>query len=95
MNKVEEATRIRSILSLRGLPAFRRAACKDSDPELFFPPTLADAAVAKIICEQCRERITCLNWALRDTQIFGIWGGTTDVERRELRHLQRTGNDHQ
>ena len=30
-------------------------------------------------------RTACLDWALRHGQGYGIWGGTTEEERRALR----------
>jgi WhiB family redox-sensing transcriptional regulator len=65
------------------------AACRDADPELFFPdgdPTSARAQVkaAKQICRGCPVRTTCLNWALTGGQQHGIWGGLTEDQRRSL-----------
>lgn len=59
------------------------------DPELFFPtgtsgPALTQAAEAKRFCGDCPVREQCLRWALA-VGVEGIWGGTTDDERRELR----------
>ena len=65
------------------------AACRDADPELFFPDgdiTSARAQVktAKLICRGCPVSATCLNWALASGQEAGIWGGLTEEERRRL-----------
>jgi WhiB family redox-sensing transcriptional regulator len=66
------------------------AACRDTDPELFFPigtagPGLAQAAAAKQVCDDCPVRTPCLGWALRHAQQHGIWGGMTEPERAALR----------
>src|SRR5436305_8397651 len=66
-----------------------RAACKDCDPELFFPLGTTGAAVpdiewAKTICGACPVQSECLDFALKTRQEFGIWGGTTEDERRLL-----------
>ncbi len=42
---------------------------------------------AKAICAECSVRADCLDYALRIREPHGIWGGLTEVERREL--LQR------
>lgn len=67
-----------------------RGACRDSDPELFFPVTETGAAAgqlarAKAVCAGCPVRDQCLQFALDSGQAFGVWGGTTGEERRLLR----------
>jgi len=66
------------------------AACRDLDPDLFFPigaagPAVAQIAEAKRICLACPVRKPCLDWAIRHCQDHGIWGGTTEKERQALR----------
>jgi WhiB family redox-sensing transcriptional regulator len=39
---------------------------------------------AKLICRVCPVKLTCLNLALANGQEAGIWGGTTEDERRRL-----------
>jgi WhiB family redox-sensing transcriptional regulator len=41
-------------------------------------------AKAKAICRRCSVRLTCLETALRNDEDFGIWGGLTERERRNL-----------
>jgi WhiB family redox-sensing transcriptional regulator len=70
------------------------AACRDADPELFFPEgDLSSARVAvktaKLICRGCPVSATCLSWALADGQEAGIWGGLTEDERRKLHRRGR------
>jgi WhiB family transcriptional regulator, redox-sensing transcriptional regulator len=65
-------------------------ACRHSDPELFFPvasagPAARQVARAKAICLQCPVRDECLDFALESGQDFGVWGGTSEVERRTMR----------
>jgi WhiB family redox-sensing transcriptional regulator len=69
------------------------AACADVDPELFFPvhqgrpggtENNVQVRVAKWVCKTCTVQAECLEWAL-EHEAFGIWGGTTDLERRKLR----------
>jgi WhiB family transcriptional regulator, redox-sensing transcriptional regulator len=66
-----------------------RAACAGSDPEVFFPigtmgPGLREVSRALTICRGCPVSATCLDWALRSRQEFGVWGGTTEEDRRLL-----------
>lgn len=66
------------------------AACRDEDPELFFPignigPALLQIDEAKRICQSCRVRELCLQWALETCQESGVWGGMSEDDRRLLR----------
>jgi WhiB family transcriptional regulator, redox-sensing transcriptional regulator len=71
-------------------PDWRRdAACRDADPELFFPDgdnrsARGQAKAAKLICRGCPVSATCLSWALASGQEAGIWGGLTEDERLRL-----------
>lgn len=60
------------------------AACHESDPEIFFPVTRMDEDRALALCAICPVRDECLDYALESRERFGIWGGTTDKERRKL-----------
>ena len=67
-----------------------RAACIDEDPELFFPvgttgPAVEQADAAKRVCARCDVREPCLEFALATNQESGVWGGTSEDERRKLR----------
>jgi WhiB family redox-sensing transcriptional regulator len=69
------------------------AACRNADPELFFP--IGDGrlarrqiAAAKAVCGRCSVVADCLVWALRTGQSEGVWGGHTPSERRAL-HSRR------
>jgi WhiB family redox-sensing transcriptional regulator len=69
-------------------------ACRDADPDLFFPigPTgagLRQMEEAKRICRACPVQIQCLAWALENGVADGVWGGTTPDERRVIRSLSR------
>lgn len=57
---------------------------------MFFPPPQFEGkaekvereARAKAICAQCSVRDECLDYALRIREQHGIWGGLSEVERR-------------
>lgn len=61
-------------------------ACRDEDPETFFPPGRATHMIARAqrICGRCPVRAECLNEALETEQDFGVWGGLSEFERRRL-----------
>ena len=75
-------------------------ACRDQDPETFFPvgtsgPALLQTEQAKAICRRCPVTIECLSWAFDSGQDHGVWGGMSEEERRAVkRHggpIIRTG----
>jgi WhiB family redox-sensing transcriptional regulator len=66
------------------------SACRDTDPDLFFPvgttgPAIEQIDAAKAVCMECESRQPCLEFALTTNQDSGIWGGTSEEERRKLR----------
>ncbi|AOR36318.1 transcription factor WhiB [Streptomyces fodineus] len=72
------------------------AACRHEDPDLFFPigttgPAQVQTQRAKTVCGHCPVREPCLDWALETGQGIGIWGGTTELERRTLHRRARSG----
>ncbi len=72
-------------MSTRNLDWQADAACRTIDTDLFFPASEAEAAPALAICATCPVRQECLEWALATRQHDGVWGGTTDSERRRIR----------
>lgn len=71
------------------------AICRDTDPELFFPvgttgQALLQIAKAKGVCCQCPVKVECLDFAMETNQDTGIWGGTSEEERRKLRKVWLT-----
>ena len=68
-----------------------RGACGNEDPELFFPvgetssTSKRQIEQAKSVCAVCPVRSRCLAEALANSDTYGIWGGTSEDERRKLR----------
>jgi WhiB family redox-sensing transcriptional regulator len=67
-----------------------RAACRDVDPEIFFPignsgPALVQIEEAKQVCYRCPVMESCREWALSSSQDSGVWGGMNEDERRAAR----------
>lgn len=72
------------------------AACRDADPDLFFPTVGVSARIvakAKTICAGCPVIEECLDYALTTpgTQ-YGIWGGLTERERRQVKRRRRVAS---
>lgn len=68
----------------------RSALCRDTDPELFFPigttgQALLQISRAKEVCCECPVKFECLDFAMETNQDTGIWGGTSEEERRQMR----------
>jgi Transcription factor WhiB. len=70
-----------------------RAACRNEDPELFFPVGTTERALvqlhkAKAVCRMCPVQEPCLAWALRSEPIgqeAGVCAGLSEGERRALK----------
>jgi WhiB family transcriptional regulator, redox-sensing transcriptional regulator len=66
------------------------AACREVDPELFFPignsgPALLQIEEAKQVCRRCTVLEDCLRWAIDSGQDAGVWGGMSEEERRAVK----------
>ena len=69
------------------------AACRSVEPDLFFPigttgTALHHIAAAKAVCATCPVSSECLEFALETNQDSGVWGGTSEEERRQLRRAR-------
>ena len=68
------------------VPTWQRSAnCLGVDPDLFFPERGGSTREAKEVCRGCVVRKDCLQYALDNSEKFGIWGGLSERERRRLR----------
>ena len=61
------------------------ALCAQTDPEAFFPEKGGSTREAKKVCIGCEVRAECLEYALKNDERFGIWGGLSERERRKLK----------
>lgn len=59
------------------------AACAGSDPDLFYNEL--DQDDAKRVCKGCPVADDCLQSALSNRELHGIWGGLTTRERDRVR----------
>jgi WhiB family transcriptional regulator, redox-sensing transcriptional regulator len=60
-------------------------ACVGINPDQFFPERGASTREAKAVCRGCVVRETCLEYALTNNEVFGIWGGLSGRERKRIR----------
>jgi WhiB family redox-sensing transcriptional regulator len=67
----------------------QRAACRGIEADVFYPGTEEEAEAAKAICAHCLVRQPCLEYALAVRERDGVWGGTTEKERRRLVRQRR------
>jgi WhiB family redox-sensing transcriptional regulator len=66
------------------------ALCSQVDADLWFPSGFGITprqmeAKAKSVCANCPVSRPCLEMALADPHIEGVWGGTSDKDRRRIR----------
>lgn len=76
---------------MRETPASWRdkAACREIDPEVFFPEPGTPSPKAQVICATCTVRPECLASALLASEVDGTWGGMTWSQRIRLRAALR------
>lgn len=58
--------------------------CANVDPELWFPDKGGSVKGVKAICRSCDVIEECLQYALRNRERYGVWGGKSEMERRKL-----------
>ncbi|RLE15864.1 MAG: WhiB family transcriptional regulator [Actinobacteria bacterium] len=63
------------------------AACKDEQGMAFFPQTRDEEVQALTICGIWPVSEDGLDYALETKERFGVWGGTTEKERRRLSRI--------
>ena len=63
----------------------RQANCRGVDPAAFFPSDVSGLETARRVCGGCSAKEECLEYALSNRLDHGVWGGTSEEERRKLR----------
>lgn len=63
--------------------------CREEPPKMFFPSDGVGVEVARRICATCDVQVTCLEYALRNRIDHGVWGGTSERERRRIARQRR------
>lgn len=67
------------------------AACRNEDPEMFFPSGPGMAVVTKVtealaICRRCPVTEQCGQWAIDTGHDYGVWGAMTEQTRARRRN---------
>jgi WhiB family redox-sensing transcriptional regulator len=63
-----------------------QAACRGSGTEAFVIDAKKElSAEVLALCEGCQVRAECFEYAMAHPDLVGVWGGTTERERRVLR----------
>lgn len=65
-------------------PWMEDAVCRQVDNELWYPEKGESTQPAKKICAHCPVVAECLEYALKNKERFGVWGNTSERERRKL-----------
>lgn len=61
-----------------------RGNCSFEPPSTFFPSDGVGVEIAKRICEGCEVKEQCLEYALENRIDHGVWGGTSERQRRRI-----------
>jgi len=67
-----------------------RGNCAEKPPSVFFPSDGVGVEVAKRVCADCPVRNQCLEYALENRIDHGVWGGTSERERRRILKARAT-----
>lgn len=77
-------------------PDWEGASCSIiADPDLFFPQIRSSynqrrqIQTAKNVCSCCDIQEKCLDYALKNSIVHGIWGGMTPNERRTAKRIKQ------
>lgn len=65
--------------------------CRSVAPEVFFPSDGVGVDQARRICVGCPVATECLDYALAHHIDHGVWGGTSERERRRIARSRRLG----
>lgn len=64
----------------------------DVDPNLFYPEMGQHSDKALEVCAKCLVRSECLEYAVRNGEEWGVWGGMSEKPRRRLIARTRRGD---
>jgi len=64
--------------------------CRHVAPETMFPSDTAGVTRARQVCADCPVKQQCLEFALTNRLAQGVWGATSERERRRLIRQRHT-----
>jgi WhiB family redox-sensing transcriptional regulator len=70
--------------------------CSESFPDAFFTEESPESSLlnrgayryereAKTMCAECPYKVRCLEYAMKHSDLQGIWGGTNEHQRKSMR----------
>ena len=63
--------------------------CNDMPPSTFFLNDGVGVEIARRICADCPVKPACLEYALHNRIDHGVWGGSSERERRRIARQRR------
>jgi hypothetical protein len=69
-------------------PWIDNARCRNGPQEIFFPGRGDDLGPARAICARCPVIAQCRDYATGISELHGVWGGTSENERRRERQAR-------
>ena len=64
--------------------------CNNHPPAVFFPSDGVGVEIAKKFCATCPAKDPCLDYALESRIDHGVWGGTSERQRRRILKARRS-----
>jgi len=75
---------VRSVITDKMSDWQKEGNCITMENDIFFPSKGRDVDYAKSICADCPVKSTCLEFAIDNKIDKGVWGGTSERERRKI-----------
>jgi hypothetical protein len=79
-------------------PNFEDAKCKEGDPNFFFPESAKELEerlpTLESICNSCRHKIDCADFAVDNAISWGFWGGFSSDSLKTMINKAGTNYDH-
>ena len=73
-----------------------RVKCRGTSPALFYPnQPSSEVARAKAVCNgedgspPCPMKSVCIRHAIDENEMYGVWGGTSERDRRKIQRARR------
>ena len=91
INSARQASTCRSCKGIKKVQGpidwMARARCRGVDTELFFDEAMIKSRKFLVFCRACPVRKECGDYAAKNKETYGVWGGMTPMERINL-HLK-------
>lgn len=71
-----------------------KANCRKIKGVDFFSDDLSGIRKAKTLCSKCEVAAECLKQSIEFEEIYGVWGGLSQRERRKYHKLYKKGIDY-